>query len=165
MRMRARILATSMAAGLLLAACADEAADVAADRAGGTVVTTSMDGSVTYLTDADGRALYLFTNDTPGTSSCTGDCLTAWPVLLTEGEPVAGSGVDAALLGTTTRDDGSTQVTYADWPLYFFAGDAGPGDLAGQGINGVWFVVSPSGEMIPELPESDSGSNMGGYAY
>lgn len=103
------------------------------------------------LVDAEGRSLYLFTNDTQdsGTSACTGDCLVEWPPLLSDGEPVAGEGVDAALLGTITRDDGTTQVTYNGWPLYYFADDTAPGDTNGQGLGSVWFLVTPAGEAVP----------------
>lgn len=102
------------------------------------------------LVDGEGRSLYLFTNDTQnsGTSACTGDCLVEWPPLLTDGEPVAGTGLDAAMLGTITLPDGTTQVTYNGWPLYYFADDTAPGDALGQGLGGVWYLVSPTGEMI-----------------
>jgi predicted lipoprotein with Yx(FWY)xxD motif len=104
------------------------------------------------LVDGEGRTLYLFTNDTQnsGTSSCTGDCLVAWPPLFTDGDPVAGTGVDAALLGTISLPDGTTQVTYNGWPLYYYAEDTAPGDVNGQGVGGVWFLVSPTGEMIEQ---------------
>lgn len=104
------------------------------------------------LVDGEGRSLYLFTNDTQnsGASSCSGDCLVEWPPLLTDGDPVAGTGVDASLLGTITRDDGTTQVTYNGWPLYYFHEDAAPGDTNGQGLGGVWFLVTPTGEMIEQ---------------
>ena len=151
-------------------------------------------------------SLYLFTNDTQdsGTSTCTDDCLVAWPALTctaagvdnsntnantnsnantnanantnsndntnananantndnTNGttgttgdcsaEAMAGEGVDATLLGTITRDDGSTQVTYNGWPLYYFQDDVAPGDTNGQGMEGVWFLVSPEGEAIEQ---------------
>lgn len=97
------------------------------------------------LVDATGRTLYLFTPDTGGTSTCYGQCATAWPPLLTSGTPVAGSGVDASLLGTTTRTDGSVQVTYAGHPLYYFAKDSAPGQTNGEGVGGVWYAVSPAG--------------------
>jgi predicted lipoprotein with Yx(FWY)xxD motif len=104
------------------------------------------------LVDGEGRSLYLFTNDTQnsGASSCSGDCLVEWPPLLTDGDPVAGTGVDAALLGTITRDDGTTQVTYNGWPLYYFHEDTAAGDTNGQGLGGVWFLVTPAGEMIEQ---------------
>jgi len=104
------------------------------------------------LVDGEGLSLYLFTNDTQdsGTSTCTGECLVEWPALTTEGDPVAGEGVDATLLSTITRDDGSLQVTYNGWPLYYFHEDAAPGDTNGQGLGGVWFLVSPEGEAIEQ---------------
>ena len=107
------------------------------------------------LVDGDGFSLYLFMADTQnsGTSTCGDDdgCTTEWPPLLTEGDPVAGEGVDATLLGTITRDDGSTQVTYNGWPLYLFHEDMAAGDTNGQAVDefgGLWYLVSPTGETI-----------------
>src|SRR5215211_8971503 len=98
-------------------------------------------------------SLYITSNDTPdgGTSSCMDDCTEEWPPLLTDGDPVAGEGVDAALLGTITRDDGTMQVTYNGYPLYGFEEDTAAGDTNGQGIDefgGLWFLVSPTGDAI-----------------
>ena len=103
------------------------------------------------LVDAEGMSLYLFTNDTQnsGTSTCVDDCLANWPPLLTDGDPVAGEGVDETLLGTITRDDGTTQVTYNGWPLYYYAEDTAAGDTNGQGVGDVWFLVTPAGEAVP----------------
>jgi predicted lipoprotein with Yx(FWY)xxD motif len=98
-----------------------------------------------YLTDAAGKTLYLYTNDTPGTSTCYSTCATTWMPLLTNGTPVAGSGVDANMLGTITRTDGSTQVTYNSWPLYYYSGDSAAGQTNGEGSGSVWYVVSPAG--------------------
>ncbi len=102
-----------------------------------------------HLVDGAGRTLYLFTVDPQGgdTSACSGDCAATWPPLT--GDVAAGDGVDGGLLGSVTRDDGSTQVTYNGWPLYYFAADAAPGDTNGQGVGDVWFVVSPAGDAIP----------------
>jgi predicted lipoprotein with Yx(FWY)xxD motif len=107
------------------------------------------------LVDGDGFSLYLFMADTQnsGTSTCGDDdgCTTEWPPLLTEGDPIAGEGVDATLLGTITRDDGSTQVTYNGWPLYLFHEDMAAGDTNGQAVDefgGLWYLVSPTGETI-----------------
>lgn len=98
------------------------------------------------LVDGDGNSLYLFIPDAQGDSTCYDDCEANWPPLTDGAE--AGPDVDAALIGSTTRTDGSDQVTYNGWPLYYFAGDAAPGDTNGQGLNDVWFVVSPAGEPI-----------------
>ena len=98
------------------------------------------------VVDADGNSLYLFAPDDQGDSTCYDQCEANWPPLV--GDVTAGEGLDAELLGSTTRSDGSEQVTYNGWPLYYFAGDAAPGDTNGQGISGVWFVVSPEGDAI-----------------
>jgi predicted lipoprotein with Yx(FWY)xxD motif len=100
------------------------------------------------LTDGDGRTLYLFTRDAEDQSNCSGQCAQTWPPLTTTGEPDAGTGADDSLLGTTTRDDGATQVTYNGHPLYYYAPDTAPGQATGQNVGGVWFVVSPDGEQV-----------------
>ena len=107
------------------------------------------------LVNDEGFSLYLFMQDTQnsGISTCTDadGCTTDWPPLVTDGDPVAGEGVDETLLGTITRDDGTLQVTYNGWPLYLFLDDTVPGDTNGQGLDefgGLWFLVSPSGESI-----------------
>ncbi len=163
-RTRARALVATITAGLVLAACGGdqdpEPADGAAPVDGAATVTTTTGDEGTFLVDAEGRSLYLFTADSPGVSTCEGDCLATWPALI-DGTPVAGDGVDAMLLGTITRADGTVQVTYGGWPLYLFAGDAAPGDVAGQGVNDVWFLVTPAGEAIAPDATTDG---MGGGA-
>ena len=98
-----------------------------------------------FLVDGKGMTLYLFTKDSPGTSTCTGNCATSWPPLLTNGTPVAGMGVDSTKFGTTTRADGTMQVTYSGWPLYYYAKDQNPGDTNGDGVGSVWYLISPAG--------------------
>ncbi len=104
------------------------------------------------LVDGKGMTLYLFTQDTQNSnaSTCYGKCASFWPPLLTSGAAVAGSGLDASKLGTIKRTDGTTQVTYNGWPLYYFAKDKKPGDTNGQKVQGSWFVVSPSGDPIKQ---------------
>jgi len=101
-----------------------------------------------FLVDGKGMTLYLFTKDTPNTTVCYDKCATAWPPLLTTGSPVAGEGVDASLLGTTDRTDGTVQVTYNGWPLYYYEKDKAPGDVVGQDVGGVWYVVSAAGDKV-----------------
>jgi len=105
------------------------------------------------LVDEKGMTLYMFEKDTPNTSSCYGGCATNWPPLLTTGAPLAGEGLDASLLGTTTRDDGNVQVTYNGWPLYYYVKDAAAGDMTGQGVGDVWFVLSADGSVLKAPPE------------
>lgn len=101
-----------------------------------------------YLVDSKGMSLYLFVKDTDGTSQCMGDCAQNWIAVLSEGDPMAGDGVDAALLGTTARDDGSMQVTYNNHPLYTFVEDMAPGDTNGQEKGDAWYLVTPAGEEL-----------------
>jgi predicted lipoprotein with Yx(FWY)xxD motif len=103
------------------------------------------------LVDGSGRTLYLFEKDKGTTSSCYGDCAAYWPPLLTNGAPVAGAGANAALLGTTKRSDGTTEVTYSGHPLYYVVTDHNPGDTTGQGVNNFgapWDVLGPDGKQI-----------------
>jgi predicted lipoprotein with Yx(FWY)xxD motif len=98
------------------------------------------------LTGANGMTLYMFGKDTKDTSNCYDQCATAWPPLLTEAAPKAGKGTDSALLGTTTRKDGKMQVTYAGMPLYYWFQDKKAGDVLGQDVGKVWYVVAPDGK-------------------
>ena len=101
-----------------------------------------------FLADGNGMSLYLFTKDTKNTSNCYGKCEAAWPPLLETGAPTLGDGLDATLIGSTARKDGSMQVTYNGWPLYYFAADLKAGDVAGQAVGKVWWVVSGEGFAI-----------------
>lgn len=101
-----------------------------------------------FLVDDKGMTLYLFTKDSPGTTTCYDKCATAWPPLLTAGNAAGGAGVDAGKFGTTTRTEGTTQVTYNGWPLYYYAKDKQPGDTTGQGVGSVWYLVAPAGDAI-----------------
>jgi predicted lipoprotein with Yx(FWY)xxD motif len=112
---------------------------------GETVQVASLGGK-DVLTDGAGRALYLFTKDTDGTSTCVDDCLAKWPALA--GPATAGDQVDDGKLGTTTRPEGTVQVTYAGKPLYYFAMDKAPGDTKGQSVNQVWYLVNADGEAV-----------------
>jgi predicted lipoprotein with Yx(FWY)xxD motif len=103
------------------------------------------------LVDGSGKTLYLFEKDTTTASTCYDACAAYWPPLLTKDAPKAGAGVNASLLGTTRRRDGTLEVTYAGHPLYYVVTDHNPGDASGQGVNNfgaLWFVVGPDGKKI-----------------
>jgi len=101
-----------------------------------------------YLTDSKGMTLYLYTQDTPGVSTCTAGCLKYWPALVANGDLTAGPGVAGKLDVITRTDDGSKQVTYNGYPLYYWKKDVNPGDTTGQGVGGIWFVVPPTATTI-----------------
>jgi predicted lipoprotein with Yx(FWY)xxD motif len=100
------------------------------------------------LTDQSGRTLYGFVPDKKGRSTCGENCVATWPPLTSRSPVTAGSGTSAGLLGTTTRTEGAVQATYGDWPLYYYAGDVRPGDVDGQGVNGIWFVIAANGKLV-----------------
>jgi predicted lipoprotein with Yx(FWY)xxD motif len=101
------------------------------------------------LFDGNGQVVYVFENDRRNRSNCTSaDCVKAWPPLLTRQQPSAGADVDASLLGTIRRNDGSLQVTYDGRPLYFYEHE-GPGEIKCHNVDlhgGLWWVVTPHGD-------------------
>ena len=101
-------------------------------------------GNVLY--DAHHLVLYVFSADNGSTSTCYGACQTAWPPMLTSGAPRVG-GLNASLLGTTKRRNGTMQVTYAGHPLYYWSGDTAHSIFC-QHVRlhgGFWYVVDPNG--------------------
>lgn len=96
-----------------------------------------------FLTDPQGRTLYLFSKDTtPGESSCYDKCATNWPIF-TSTEPLSLPGTVDGELSLITRTDGTTQVAYNGMPLYYFIGDPNAGDINGQAVGDVWWLVAP----------------------
>ncbi len=168
--MTSRLLATLSTAGFLaLAACGDDepASEESAATATATaepaetstpeptaeakrrgtriVLADSQFGSMLF--NAKKQAIYIFENDPQNKTVCVDECAEAWPPVFTKGEPVAGDGVKASLLGTIKRPDGGRQVTYAGRPLYYYAHE-GPGQVLCHNVNlngGYWWVVGPSG--------------------
>ncbi len=136
------IVLTAAVAGLSRAAAATQSS---------TTVSTATSKLGRILADSRGRTLYLFENDKRGHSACAGACATYWPPLLTRGKPTAARAAKQALLGTTRRADGTTQVTYASHPLYRFVQDTKPGQTTGQDLHDFgagWYVLAPAGTKI-----------------
>lgn len=111
------------------------------------MVTPSKAGQI--VVDGKGMSVYYFTKDTKdsGTSACTGGCLTAWPPVTTTSDAPAVDGVTGTV-GTIATPDGKKQLTINGMPVYYFEKDKAAGDILGQGVGGVWYLVAPSGEMI-----------------
>lgn len=164
----------AVAALVLLSACVKTSS--ASPGGGGalTVGTGSASGAGTVLVDSRGFTLYHLTTEVNGKIVCTGSCATTWPPLLLPNgttSATAGSGV-TGMLGTITRPDGGTQVTYNGMPLYAYSGDSAAGQANGQGIQGTWFAVTPSGPGGMSSGSSGGGGGMssgssggGGYGY
>jgi predicted lipoprotein with Yx(FWY)xxD motif len=185
-------LGVPVAAGLLAAACGTAAGSTTGSTAAGTpassgsttatVIESHPGSAAPFLTNASGRAVYLWAADSMNKSMCSGACAQAWPPVTSKGQVTAANGAKAADLGTITRSDGTKQVTYLGHPLYYFAGDSGPGQTNGQGSDSFgakWWLVAPAGMKItvadsamgaaaaaanssPKAPASTGGSSAGG---
>ena len=153
--LRRRVFAVAVVAAAMVvgASGVSQPAQGRSGRAGGRPVAThalltlrsSEYGKVIF--DAHHRVLYLFAADQSTTSTCYGVCAAAWPPLLTKGAPSVGAGLDAKLLGTSKRKDGSLQVTYNGHPVYYYSADMGSKIMC-QHANmhgGFWFVVKANG--------------------
>ncbi len=96
-----------------------------------------------FLTDDAGMTLYVFSSDEPGVSNCADTCAVNWPpVIVADASLITNPLAIPAGFDTTTRADGSVQLTYGGWPLYGWVNDAAPGDTTGQGVGGVWWVAN-----------------------
>jgi predicted lipoprotein with Yx(FWY)xxD motif len=116
----------------------------------GTTIKTSDSQFGQVLFDGADQAIYYFDKEKGSTSECYDECAEAWPPVLTEGEPQGGSGARAGLLGTTQRDDGTTQVTYDGHPLYYYVDDP-KGEVDCHNVNefgGLWLAVQANGEAV-----------------
>ena len=117
----------------------------------GITITSSGSDFGPMLFDASQQAIYIWEVETTSEARCYGDCADAWPPVLTDGAPVAAGDVSAAMLGTTTRSDGTTQVTYNGHPLYYYAHEA-PGEVRCHNVathGGLWWVIQPDGDRAP----------------
>lgn len=145
------LLAIVFAAGLIAVGCSDDddsSASGGEASSGGESADLQLSSSDLgeILVDADGKTLYLFVPDAQGDSTCYDECEANWPVV---GELASvGAGLDADLLGSTDRTTGDVQATYNGWPLYYFAADEGAGDMNGQGVNDVWYVLDADGNAV-----------------
>lgn len=117
-----------------------------------TVAVDTLEGAGAYLTDAEGRALYLLEGESADESRCYDACAAEWPPFLAEnGAPPANAvGLDAEF-GTLQRTDGTTQLTYGGHPLYYYHDDVEPGQTTGHDVTdqwGEWYLVTPAGEPL-----------------
>ncbi len=159
---RTTFVTTVLAVGVVaLSGCGSGGDDGSAGAPGGSTASPAEGAELatadsdlgTIVVDGDGMTVYVFDEDTPGSgkSSCTGGCLEAWPPVVPQSDSPVADGVTGDV-GTITRDDGTAQLTLDGSPLYYWQGDVAPGDVTGQGVQGVWWVVAPDGSKIQEAP-------------
>ena len=165
-----RVLGLVAASILVVAGCTSGAASPtpiggAASSAPGVIVSAaSSPGFGMVLTGPNGLTLYTHAGDSATSSTCTGACLTAWPPLAANGQPMAGAGVTGQL-GTLTRADGTTQVTYAGLPLYYWEGDKKPGDVTGNGVEGFAVATVGGAPATPNPSAVTPASSSAPYRY
>ncbi len=134
----------------------------AAGAAGLTLASTNDPTLGAYLTGLNGMTLYLYTKDTPDTTVCYSTCATNWPPLLVApGATITGPSGATAAFATIARTDGTSQVTYNHWPLYYYAGDSKAGDTTGQNVGKFWFVMPLSGSFSPAAPVASPSASSG----
>ena len=157
----------ALATAIILVACGDstgptttEADSQPTTSQASRAVSTLETSLGTVLVNPDGLTMYAFTLDTDGESACYDSCAALWPPV--PGEVTIGPGLDSSMFGTTTRTDGTSQLTVNGQPLYLWASDTSPGDVTGQNVQGVWFVVGTDGQMIgAPTGQDDGGDNEG----
>lgn len=132
----------------------------------GQAIITSLnhDSLGDILVDNEGMTIYIFKNDEPGVSNCSGGCAAAWPPVTTVGEPL--QEITTAELGTITRGDGSTQVTVNGLPVYYYSGDEERGDATGHGLPAaLWFALDQSGEPIGMETANEVETDISGFEF
>jgi predicted lipoprotein with Yx(FWY)xxD motif len=135
---------------LVMAGCGSDSGQTPASNAPAEVATVKVADSDLgpILVDGAGRTLYAFTKDKNQSSNCGDACIAVWPALTTAKTAVAGEGAKTELIGQTQSTQGQQQVTFGQWPLYYYVGDMVAGDVNGQTIDDEWFVVAPDGTLV-----------------
>ncbi|GHE86611.1 lipoprotein [Amycolatopsis deserti] len=123
----------------------------------------AINGLGEVVADSQGRTLYRFDRDSasPPASNCDGPCAVRWPPADAGPAAPTTDGIDAGLAGVLVRPDGVRQLTLGGWPLYRYADDTAPGQARGQGVDGTWFAISPSGTKTTGTPADGDG----GFGY
>jgi predicted lipoprotein with Yx(FWY)xxD motif len=123
--------------------------------ASGSALGTASTTLGTVVVDGKGMTVYYYKKDVKdsGKSTCSGQCLALWPAVVAPSTNPQVDGVTGTV-GTITRDDGTMQVTVNGLPVYTYAKDNAAGDVTGQGVGGVWYVLAPSGDEITSAPKA-----------
>jgi len=117
---------------------------------------------VDYLTDGDGRSVYIYLRDGQGESSCYDVCAENWPPVVVNGEPAAGDGVIESMISTVERTDGTTQLAYNGWPLYYHERDTAPGEADGHRLGEIFYLISSSGSRVEGAVEDQIAAALNG---
>lgn len=98
-------------------------------------------GSTFILANSLQQSLYVFDPDQDaGKPACNGKCAEVWPPITLSTEEIAA--LNNPDLGVQKRDSGLNQLTFKGRPVYLFNLDRTVGDIKGDGIGGVWHIIS-----------------------
>ncbi|GGN86312.1 hypothetical protein GCM10011579_078010 [Streptomyces albiflavescens] len=125
---------------------------------GATLTAADVKSVGTVVTDSKGYVLYRFDADSanPTKVTCYDGCAKLWPAATAQGA-ITTKGIDKSLVSTVKRTDGTTQLTLAGWPLYRYIKDDEPKEAYGQGVDGTWFAVTPTGAKASGTPATNTG--------
>lgn len=155
-----RALAVLSLALLALAGCASAPTTSGGSTGSGGAIHTTSNALGDIVVNGKGMTAYVFDNDVAdsGSSSCSGACASQWPAITTTDANPSVEGITGKV-GTIAVASGAKQVTINGLPLYTYAGDTAPGDTAGQGYGGIWWVIDASGKEIT----TPAATNNSGY--
>lgn len=106
-------------------------------------VAQAVAGQSGFVNPGNSHTLYFLDVDTPTGGTCTGGCLSLWPVLA----PSSGAQAQGDFTVITRSDGTGMQWAFKSHPLYMYAGDSGPDQAHGEGIpfaGGHWHVARPT---------------------
>lgn len=104
--------------------------------AAGVPIAVAKIGNHQILTDASGRTLYTFDKDSKGKSTCYGLCSFAWPAA-----KAAANATPSGQFTVVPRTNGGGIWAYKGAPLYRYFKDHKPGDMFGNGVEGIWHTA------------------------
>lgn len=104
------------------------------------------------VVNGKGMSAYYFDMDKAhsGVSVCSGICSANWPAILTSTTKPHVTGIKG-VVGSIALKGGKHQITINGRPIYTFAFDKAVGQVNGQGAQGVWYVIAPTGREIKVL--------------
>ena len=88
------------------------------------------DGTWVFMDFPSGSRLFVYDEDAPGKSACTGGCASAWPPLVVSDDSLKPVGNWTVIV----RDDGNKQWAYKDQPVYRRFHDL-PGEVQADGFH------------------------------
>lgn len=118
-------------------------------------LSESVAGSAAWVDPSSHKTLYFLDVDTPTGATCTGACLSIWPVFAPDAHAQASGNVTIF-----TRSDGTgKQFAYQGHPLYTFSGDSGADQANGDNFpdfGGHWHVARPNASSATPPPGGGS---------